>query len=342
MTQTPFDPAKHLRRIRWQGQTIDYLDVRWRLVWLRADHPDAQIATEHIQITPDFAVFRATVAIPGQGTATGYGSARAADGVNHVEQAETAALGRALLALGYGTAYAPDFALPADAAPADAAQPDQPGGLPAGVTIGPSGSRNLPPRLAAVFAQARPIVDEPAAEAPLTGEPAALSASAAGDAAPAPAEPAPAGAAPRPAEPAPPPSAPPAPRPPRGIPAIAATPATPPARRAEPAGKPAPPGFTIRDSGPALDRPRSTAAGVTPPDRAPAGRSGRAAPVYEDERDGGEAADDPLADHDWSAFWRWARARGYVNRDEVERAIGQSIRGRTPREIRTLILNLDA
>lgn len=342
MTQTPFDPAKYLRRIRWQGQTIDYLDVKWRLVWLRADHPDAQIATEHVHITPDFAVFRAAVTIPGQGAATGYGSARAAEGVNHVEQAETAALGRALLALGYGTAYAPDFALPADEAPAGEVPgpPAQPAGLPPGVTIGPSGSRSLPPRLAAVFAQAQPIIDEPAAEAPATPL-----GSATGETPPAPAPPA--DLAPRPAEPAAPPAplrpvAPPA-RPPRGLPAGAAAPAPPPARRAEPASRPAPPSFTIREGSHTLDRPRPTTTGGESPERAPAGRASRATPVFEDELDSGaEPADEPLADHDWSAFWRWARARGYVNRDEVERAIGQSIRGRTPREIRTLILNLDA
>ena len=51
--------------------------------------------------------------------------------------------------------------------------------------------------------------------------------------------------------------------------------------------------------------------------------------------------DDQGADIDWTAFWRWARRKGYNNRDEIERAIGQPIKGRTPKELRTLIMNAE-
>jgi hypothetical protein len=106
-----FDPRPYLRRIRTRGQESDYLDVKWRLVWLRTEHPDASIVTEHITIDDASAVFRATVAIPNGGSATGYGSETRSDFVDYIEKAETKSIGRALAALGYGTQFALDFDL---------------------------------------------------------------------------------------------------------------------------------------------------------------------------------------------------------------------------------------
>jgi hypothetical protein len=338
MAEASFDPRRHLRRVHLQGQTVDYLDVKWRLVWLRTEQPEAQISTEHVEITPERAVFRATVTIPGGGSATGYGSG--AD----VEAAESAALGRALLALGFGTAYAPDHML--DAVPASAPTPGAapaattasnppaartptpaaPGDLPAGVTVGPGGARALPPKLAAIFAQAQPIVDE-AAE-----EPAPPPAPAAPDE----------GAAPPAADDAPAPEA--AARP-SAVRERPPAPAAAPARQT--AAGPPPPAMPAvrRGEPPARDLPSSLGqrSSTTPPP-APVTRSvlGRSAASADDDADA-EPSDDEAgqADNDWSAFWPWARSRGFFNRDDIEKAIGQPIRNRTPREIRTLILNLD-
>lgn len=107
-----FDPTRYLRQLQGKGTrggSADYLDIKWRLVWLRSEHPDARIETEHVTITNDQAIFKAIVAIPGGGSASGYGSETARDFGDYIEKAETKALGRALAALGYGTQFARDF-----------------------------------------------------------------------------------------------------------------------------------------------------------------------------------------------------------------------------------------
>lgn len=101
----PFEPARHLTRING----AEYLEVKWRLVWLREAHPDATIATELHHADERQAIFKATVTIPGGGSATGWGSESPGDFRDFLEKAETKALGRALAALGYGTQFCPDY-----------------------------------------------------------------------------------------------------------------------------------------------------------------------------------------------------------------------------------------
>jgi hypothetical protein len=101
-----FDPRPHLRRVQTQGQEADYLDVKWRLAWLRAEHPDARITTDLATLNEALAIFRATIEIPSGGSATGYGSEMKTDFPDYIEKAETRAVGRALAALGYGTQFA--------------------------------------------------------------------------------------------------------------------------------------------------------------------------------------------------------------------------------------------
>ena len=106
--QTPnstFEPAKYLVNLNGKGE---YLEVKWRLLWLRTEHPDAVIETELVRLEDRDAVFKARVSLPNGGSATGWGSESAGDFRDFLEKAETKAIGRALAALGYGTQFCHD------------------------------------------------------------------------------------------------------------------------------------------------------------------------------------------------------------------------------------------
>ena len=100
-----FDASKHITKVSGR----DYLEVKWRLVWLRTEHPEAQIETELMQHEKSSAVFRARVVLPSGASATGWGSEAADDFGDYLEKAETKALGRALAALGFGTQFCQDY-----------------------------------------------------------------------------------------------------------------------------------------------------------------------------------------------------------------------------------------
>src|SRR3954470_24146216 len=104
-TTEQFDPSKYLVNLNGRGE---YLEVKWRLLWLRTEHPEATIETELVRLENHDAVFKARVSIPNGGSATGYGSESAGDFRDFLEKAETKAIGRALAALGYGTQFCPD------------------------------------------------------------------------------------------------------------------------------------------------------------------------------------------------------------------------------------------
>lgn len=99
-----FEPSKHLTKLKGK----DYLEAKWRLVWLREDHPDAMIETQHIELSETHAIFRATVTFKEGGGATGYGSETKGDFGDFIEKAETKAIARALAAAGYGTQFTGD------------------------------------------------------------------------------------------------------------------------------------------------------------------------------------------------------------------------------------------
>lgn len=114
-----FNPNEHLRTFeRRQRQpdggyktvSIDYLDVKWRIVWFRQEHPEGNIVTELLSesgVSP--AVVRATVTLENGVTATGFGQCGEDDWRDWLEKAETRAIGRALALLGYGTQFCEDF-----------------------------------------------------------------------------------------------------------------------------------------------------------------------------------------------------------------------------------------
>ena len=140
-----FDPSKYLRTIKTRsGRQEPYLPVPARLLWLRAEHPNATVTTEALRLDERHAVFKATITLPNGGTGMGHGSEAASDFGDFIEKAETKAIGRALAALGYGSEFAeiaddPAIAsatevLPAPAAvalPATVPPPAPPAPLPA-------------------------------------------------------------------------------------------------------------------------------------------------------------------------------------------------------------------
>lgn len=95
-----FDPKSKI--VKMQGR--DYLEVKWRLVWFRAEHPKGSIITEIVGED----LMKATV-IDGDGKvlATGHGSSKKSGVAKSrpYEGAETAAIGRALAHAGYGTQF---------------------------------------------------------------------------------------------------------------------------------------------------------------------------------------------------------------------------------------------
>ncbi len=101
----PFEASKYLSNLNGR----DYLEVKWRLLWLRTEHSDAVVDTELVKHESGLALFRARVSVPEGGTATGWGSETADDFGDYIEKAETKALGRALAALGFGTQFCEDF-----------------------------------------------------------------------------------------------------------------------------------------------------------------------------------------------------------------------------------------
>lgn len=115
-----FDPREHLRKLTrkqkrgdaWVEVETEYLDVQWRVAWFRSEHPDGVIDSKLHHLDDRIAVVFAVASIPKGGAATGHGSClvEASERISgrYVEKAETAAVGRALAMLGYGTQFAVD------------------------------------------------------------------------------------------------------------------------------------------------------------------------------------------------------------------------------------------
>ncbi len=54
------------------------------------------------------------------------------------------------------------------------------------------------------------------------------------------------------------------------------------------------------------------------------------------------AGDIDMADYSHTAFWAWARGQGYLEKADVERAIGRPMKGLIPRQVRELLIEAGA
>jgi len=87
----------------------DYLEVKYRLVWFREEHPDWSIITEIISLNENSAYARATVKDEqGRVIATSHKFESKQGFPDFIEKAETGAIGRALALIGYGTQFCAD------------------------------------------------------------------------------------------------------------------------------------------------------------------------------------------------------------------------------------------
>jgi hypothetical protein len=87
----------------------DYLEVKYRLVWFREEHPTWSIETEFVSITDKSACARAVVRDEqGRIIATSHKFENERGFPDFIEKAETGAIGRALALIGYGTQFCAD------------------------------------------------------------------------------------------------------------------------------------------------------------------------------------------------------------------------------------------
>lgn len=103
-----FNPNDHLMNLKGKA----YLEVKWRLVWFRQEHPDWSIRTQivDLNIEQKYAVFKAIISNEnGVIVAEGTKMEDARGFADFMEKAETGSIGRALGILGYGTQFAPEF-----------------------------------------------------------------------------------------------------------------------------------------------------------------------------------------------------------------------------------------
>lgn len=87
----------------------EYLEVKYRLVWFREDHPDWAIETELVSVTDVSAYAKATIRDEkGRIIATSHKFESIQGFPDFIEKAETGAIGRALALIGYGTQFCAD------------------------------------------------------------------------------------------------------------------------------------------------------------------------------------------------------------------------------------------
>lgn len=124
-----FEPRDYLRKEEKDEGTSFYLDTKYRILWYRLMYPRGKVYKIPKVLNKDYATFEvriyADINDPIENfLANGFASRYKDEsdeqfGMNFVETAETAALGRALKDAGFGTQFC-DVALPDDASKVDA------------------------------------------------------------------------------------------------------------------------------------------------------------------------------------------------------------------------------
>lgn len=88
----------------------DYIQVAYRLVWFREEHPGWGIETEIVSHDDKKSIARASIKNEsGRIIAQATKQEDTAGFKDHLEKAETGAVGRALALIGFGTQFAPDL-----------------------------------------------------------------------------------------------------------------------------------------------------------------------------------------------------------------------------------------
>jgi hypothetical protein len=87
----------------------EYLEVKYRLVWFREEHPEWAIETELLSVTDNNAYARASIKDEtGRVIATSHKFEARQGFPDFIEKAETGAIGRSLALVGYGTQFCAD------------------------------------------------------------------------------------------------------------------------------------------------------------------------------------------------------------------------------------------
>jgi hypothetical protein len=86
-----------------------YLEVKYRLVWFREEHPTWSIETQLVSVTDTSAYAKATIRDDsGRIIATSHKFESVQGFPDFIEKAETGSIGRALALIGYGTQFCAD------------------------------------------------------------------------------------------------------------------------------------------------------------------------------------------------------------------------------------------
>lgn len=123
-----FEPKDYLRKEESEEGISFYLDTKYRILWYRLKYPEGKVYKIPKVLNKEYATFEVRVYAHrddafdnflANGFASRYKDETKEFGLNFVESAETAALGRALKDAGFGTQFC-DVALPNDASKVDA------------------------------------------------------------------------------------------------------------------------------------------------------------------------------------------------------------------------------
>jgi hypothetical protein len=82
-----------------------YLEVKWRIVWMRDEHPDWTIETKIISHDKEHSVVQAIIKNNDLLISMAHKQEDGKGFVDHLEKAETGAIGRALALCGFGTQF---------------------------------------------------------------------------------------------------------------------------------------------------------------------------------------------------------------------------------------------